>query len=108
METERPLLYTLDEHRNPVPCDDPLTWAQWFSLNDHVVRQTQLNEETKVSTIFAGIDKAFGTQSPQVFETMVFGGPSDGYTHYSCTWLKAKLVHAETCRLLLKELLEKR
>lgn len=99
-------LYTLNDKGEPVPCADSTEWGKWFFTHDRIVRQTKINNDTGVSTVFVGIDYSFGTQkSPAVFETMVFGGPSDMFKRFSCTWQEAKLVHAEVCHMLIKNLL---
>lgn len=56
-----------------------MTWAEILKGPDRVVRQDELGE-VRVSTVFLGIDHNFwGHGPPLIFETMVFGGPSDQY-----------------------------
>ncbi len=68
--------YKLDEAGDPVPCEDVLEWAAWFerSDEDRVVAKTELPSGTTVSTVFLGIDHAFGGGDPVLWETMLFGG----------------------------------
>lgn len=72
--------YILDEHGNPVPCDDVITWAKWFEQKDsRRVAETDVNG-VRVSTVFLGIDHDFGDMgAPVLWETMIFGGPHDQY-----------------------------
>jgi hypothetical protein len=71
--------YTLDESGDPVPCHDPIAWARWFSTCDEarVVAKTELPSGVSVSTVFLGIDHAFGGGDPVLWETMSFGGDYD-------------------------------
>lgn len=55
---------------------DMMTWATMFEESDRRVALTQLGEAT-VSTVFLGLNHAFGGGRPLWFETMVFGGEHD-------------------------------
>ena len=46
------------------------------SAENRLIEQTQVDELT-VSTVFTGIDHAFGMGQKQLFETTVFGLPDD-------------------------------
>ena len=70
-------LYTLVEGR-PEPCDDVVTWGRWFETADRVLLTTVLNDVT-VSTVFLGLDHNRGRGVPILWQTMIFGGPQDGY-----------------------------
>jgi hypothetical protein len=64
----------------------PISFRQWAELHRDVtyivVRRTYVNENTErevsVSTVWLGIDHAFGSGPPIIFETMTFGGAHDG------------------------------
>jgi hypothetical protein len=72
-----PKYYRLDPSTgSPVPEPDLLTWARWFETADRAVARTAVGPYT-VSTVFLGIDHAFGAGPPLLWETMVFG-PDDG------------------------------
>lgn len=48
----------------------------------------------EVSTVFLGLDHAFGrTARPVLFETMIFGGPEDGDQRRWCTEEEAQRGH---------------
>lgn len=63
-------------NKEPVPC----TFAEYASgmksAENRLIEQTQVDELT-VSTVFTGIDHAFGMGQKQLFETTVFGLPDD-------------------------------
>ena len=70
------------------------TWAKWFEENHnnrHVANQ-EVNG-ARVSTVFLGIDHSFGYGPPQIFETMVFGGPLDQEQDRCFTWEQAEAMH---------------
>lgn len=86
--TER---YILKKHEI-VPCPDFIEWAKWFEGADRIVDKTTIGE-SKVSTVFLGLDHSFGSGPPLVFETMVFGGKlADEMDRYS-TWDEAVTGH---------------
>jgi hypothetical protein len=93
--------YVLDDDGNPVAVDDLLTWARWMEANRDrkIVARTDLPDGKWVSTVFLGIDHAFGDEAPLLFETMVF--PShDEWLEIECrrytTLDEARRGHEET------------
>lgn len=64
-----------------VPEPNLNAWVRWVSTHDIRVAYTQITEDIEVSTIFLSIDLAnFNLDkdaTPQLFETMVLGGPFD-------------------------------
>ena len=88
------IYYKLDG-KNAVPCNDVLKWCRWFEeCKDRHVADITLNN-VRISTVFLGIDHAFGGALPLLFETMVFGGPLDGEQERYSTWEQAERGHAE-------------
>lgn len=87
-------LYILDG-KTPVPCDDYVYWACWmFDTHDadrHIAHDVV--GIVKVSTIFTGLATS-DDGPPALFETMVFGGPMNGYQVRCSTWEKAEAMHA--------------
>jgi hypothetical protein len=68
--------YILDEQGNPKECNDLLEWGRWFQENGDK-RQVAISNigETRVSTVFLGLDHNFvSSGEPVLFETMVFVG----------------------------------
>lgn len=85
--------------RKPVPCQDPIEWADWFSGSNRVVRQEKIGNAC-VSTVFLSIDHQFGDGPPLLFETMIFGGDRDGDTWRYSTWEEPEAGHAAAVALL--------
>jgi hypothetical protein len=85
--------YILDEHRIPVPIEDPIRWGKWFQSADRVVRKEYVGPYL-VSTVFLGLNHNWTGGPPILFETMVFidGGSLDEQTRCS-TWDQALQMH---------------
>lgn len=86
------------EGKKPVPASDLLSWARWFETAERHVAQTELGD-VRVSTVFLGLDHSFGSGDPLLFETMIFGGPRDGYQERCSTWEQAEAEHAKAVGL---------
>ena len=69
--------YILKDHV-PVLEDDLLKWGRWFETADRTVARTRI-KNIEISTVFLGLDHAFGQGNPLLFETMVFGGKLNKY-----------------------------
>lgn len=81
--------------RRPVPVDASV-WSHWFETHEaeRRVASTEFHGG-HVSTVFLGLDHRFGHQGPPLlFETMIFGGPEDGYQKRFSTWEQAEEGHA--------------
>lgn len=91
--------YILQGHE-VIPAD-LMTWARWFEGADEqrVVAKTTIGDAT-VSTVFLGLDHAWGAGPPMTFETMIFGGDHDQYQTRCSTWEQAEAQHAEAVELL--------
>jgi hypothetical protein len=82
MSEDSGLLYTLDDHGDPVPCADTLAWGQWMkeARERGLLRVAQDSDEGPggrsiwISTAFLGVDHNFLGGTPLLFETMVFEG----------------------------------
>lgn len=53
-------------------------WRKWFEEADRVVAKDNIGKVT-VSTVFVGINNDPNSSLPVLWETMIFGGPQDGY-----------------------------
>ncbi len=85
--------YILDGH-TPIPTDLE-TWARWFDSDEKRRVGYDDFDGGYVSTVFLGLDHNFGrTGPPLLFETMIFGGPNDGYQERYATWDEAVEGHA--------------
>lgn len=89
--------YILDADHNLVTTDR-LTWTLFLEdLARRRVAETFVGE-IRISTVFLGIDHAFGLGPPLLFETMVFGGPHDGWLDRYSTWDEAVAGHARVVK----------
>lgn len=70
--------FILDDNGNPVPEPNLTKWSSWMQSCS---RQIGLNYigVSMVSTVFLGLDHNFAGGAPILFETMIFGGPNDGF-----------------------------
>jgi hypothetical protein len=83
--------YILDGH-TPVPCDDFLRWARFFAdVAGRRVALTVTPTGVEVSTLFLGVQHHGRLV---LFETMILGGPLDGYQQRYSTWEEAEAGHA--------------
>lgn len=76
--------FTLDENRQPQPCNDFNAYhdwhdsmppsSDWYTMKTGLGFVVGLDEvgEERVSTVFLGINHAFGDEPPLLWETMVF------------------------------------
>jgi hypothetical protein len=86
--------YILVGHTPVLFQGDVLAWAEWFETANRTVAQTEIGA-TWVSTVFLGLDHAFGGPPPMLFETMIFtdGDPED-FQRRCSTWDQAEAQHA--------------
>ncbi len=77
---------------------DLMTWARWECEHPENRRVAwTVVGRTHVSTIFLGFDhRMFRVGPPQLFETMIFGGPMDEVRDRYATYDEADAGHTET------------
>ena len=51
-----------------------LKWAEWFENSERHLKQDVIGN-TRISTVFLGLDHSFGGGPPVLWETMIFDGP---------------------------------
>ena len=91
-------LYLLKD-KLPVKIDDFLSWGIEMKScrqirHDTITDKINHDNKVRISTIFLGIDHAFGGETgPILFETMVFGGKHDQYQDRYRTWDEAVNAH---------------
>ena len=74
--------YILNDKGEPMPCEDIMTWANWFETSDRRVAVDAVDGEGDVpgeatylvSTVFLGINYNCFDGPPLLWETMVFKG----------------------------------
>lgn len=111
----RPARWILDERRHPVPVGDEHVWKQWMRSHNQRVAHSTLNLRTQprrgnklqnfekivVSTLFVGTDNSdVPGAPPQVFETLVIGGPHQSESWRWATWDEAEAGHWLVVNLL--------
>lgn len=97
------MFYRLNGH-TPMPC----TMEEFLEVlkDDRRVAITPIGngKDCTVSTVFLGVDVS---DTPRLFETMVFGGPHDLECRRCSTWDEAIRQHFEMVNKLGAELIRK-
>lgn len=86
--------YILNDDHTTKPVE-MMEWVVWASRGraTSVVKQDTIGD-ARVSTVFLGLNHAYlGQGAPLIFETMIFGGPEDGYQDRYSTWDQALKGH---------------
>lgn len=99
-EREQFAVWSPGEPVRPVP-DAEL--SEWFPRADRVVAKTVLPGAT-VSTVFLGINHAWGDGPDQWFETMVFHDDGSDETRRYATEAEARAGHASEVERLRKRM----
>lgn len=102
------LYYVLNAAGEPEPTNDALVWQDWFARSSRdgsriIARDRDERPgapDVRVSTVFLGLDHSFGGGPPILWETMIFGGPHDGYQRRYTSRDAAFIGHQEACRLV--------
>lgn len=85
-----------------------IDWKTWLTLAFTTHSNPRVDEdaigESRISTVFLGIDHAHRDGPPMIFETRVFGGPCDGEMDRCSTWEQAEVMHAQMCDRVRAEL----
>jgi hypothetical protein len=77
---------------------DLMAWGQMMQdPASKRVAETTIGD-VRVSTVFLGLDHAFGGGPPMLFETMAFGGPLDKDQDRCSTWEEAEAMHEAMCK----------
>ena len=74
----------------------PITQEQWTAewSGDRHVAITDLGALGRISTVYLGLNHAYGGGPPLIFETMIFGGPMDQYQDRYSTEEQAAAGHS--------------
>ena len=94
--------YILDPDGQPQLVEDVLEWARWLetSNTERIVVQTELDGDILISTVFLALDHSFGRElQPILWETMIFGGPHDGYQERYTSHADAEAGHRRAVSL---------
>lgn len=90
--------YVLNENNDPVKVDMMTGARALAEKNRHVAEE--IIGESRISTVFLGLDHSFFDGPPLVFETMIFGGPEDGFMNRYSTWKEAEEGHKKAVELV--------
>jgi hypothetical protein len=73
--------YILDDQGNAVPEPKMERFYAWLAHPEkRMIGCDDLPDDVRISTVFLGIDHNHSGRGPPVlWETMIFGGPHDGY-----------------------------
>jgi hypothetical protein len=83
--------YILNDDHEAVEVDDIIQWARAFESSVRRVAQDTISG-VRISTVFLGLDHGWGS-TPQLFETMIFGGEYDEHQVRYETWDEAVTGH---------------
>lgn len=84
----------------PVPCTFAEYTSSMKSADNRIIEQTRVGEWI-VSTVFTGIDHAFGMSEKQLFETSIFGLPDDIQPQWrNASWEDAVNQHLQLVLML--------
>lgn len=97
------IMYYILDGKQPKQIHDLEEWYKHFALENRILKKTKIGD-AEVSTVFLGIDHAFGKGEPILFETMVFGGNYDQYTKRYSTWDEAIHGHQLVCEKIISRL----
>lgn len=88
------------KNKKPVLCDDILERSKFMSdFKNRRVAETKKGGIT-VSTVFLGLDHEWGSVTPILFETMIFGGQHNQDQWRYSTWKEAEEGHKKACKLV--------
>jgi len=72
--------YTLDENNKPIASISIIEASEWMENNPErkAVKQDKIGD-VFISTVFLGLNHAWNSDIPVLWETMIFGGEHDQY-----------------------------
>ena len=98
--------WILNDAGEPEPVADVLVWGSWFERasrdRSRIIAQDRDEQpgapDVLVSTVFLGLDHNFNLSgAPVLWETLILGGPADGYMRRYTSRAAALAGHAEAC-----------
>ena len=105
MFEKAPRFYIHDQNGTPQETDAD-GWINWLKEHDRQVKFDRITEKIAVSTVFLGIDhNHFDRGPPILWETMIAGGPENGYRQRYSSLDEARRGHDEAVTLARKHLL---
>jgi len=97
--------YILDENNKPVVASAINEYVDWEEANPtkKAVKQENVNDDIYVSTVFLGLDHAWDSNIPVLWETMIFGGDHDQYQERYTSYEDALEGHQIALNLVNKQ-----
>lgn len=75
-------------------------YFDWQKIANTNVAFTELADGVKISTEFTGMEFNW-SETPLLFETMIFGGKNDGFIKRYATWEEAERGHKEVVAIAI-------
>ncbi len=96
--------YILDENNKPVVAASVIEAAEWLDKNPErkAVKQEHI-DKIFISTVFLGLDHAWDSNIPVLWETMIFGGEHDQYQERYTSYEDALEGHQIALNLVNKQ-----
>ena len=96
--------YILDNNNNPVIASSITEAGAWIEKNPErkVVKQEHIGD-IFISTVFLGLDHAWDSGTPVLWETMIFGGEHDQYQERYTSHKDALEGHEKALTLITKK-----
>ena len=97
--------YTLDKNNKPILQANPMDAWRWRESHPERigVARTELPDGVLVSTVFLCLDHSYDGGEPVLWETMIFGGPHDGFQDRYTSYEAALEGHAQMVELALEK-----
>ena len=96
--------YILDENNKPVKSTGIQEYSDWEKANqDKKYLKQEFVDDIHVSTVFLGLDHAWQSDIPVLWETMIFGGEHDQYQERYTSYEDALEGHQTALNLVNKQ-----
>ena len=95
--------YILDENNKPI-LSTIIQYVEWIEKNPErkAVKQEYVGD-VRISTVFLGLDHAWDSDIPVLWETMIFGGEHDQYMDRYTSYEEALEGHQTALNLVNKQ-----
>ena len=96
--------YILEENNKPIKATSVIEAAEWLEKNPEkkAVKQEHIGD-IFISTVFLGLDHAWDSDVPVLWETMIFGGEHDQYQDRYTSYEDALEGHQTALNLVNKQ-----
>jgi hypothetical protein len=93
--------YTLDENNKPIASSSIIEASEWMENNPErkAVKQDKIGD-VFISTVFLGLNHAWNSDIPVLWETMIFGGEHDQYQNRYTSYEDALEGHKKALDLI--------